>query len=181
MLAGSIPATAAADSFVEVAGGTMAPRGNATWVDLADPSPKLMVRAGTVDRKYRTWRDWGDAMLSFDWTPIRTDAADLSAHRFRMLASLALRGHLGALVLSPRAGIGLDFLRVSHASESDTLVGYALEIGAGVWFPTGSWELGVDLGFPVALNGNATVGGLALDSYLSGDVDLLLGIRWVSR
>ncbi len=37
LLVGPLPAaTAAADGFVEVAGGTMTPGGSSAWVDLAD-------------------------------------------------------------------------------------------------------------------------------------------------
>jgi len=168
-------ATAAADGFVEVSGGIMAPGCCGAWADFADISPKLAVRAGAMDR------NWTDGVLSFDWTPIQTDAADTSAHRFRAIASYMVNGRVGALNLSARSGFGLDILRVRQSSESDTLVGWAFEFGAGLWFATGPVEIGCDLALPFGINGNATVGDLHLDSYLSLDVDLLVGVRHVWR
>lgn len=120
------PATVGADSFVEASGGVMTPGGRPAWTDLADPSPKLAVRAGTMDRR------WADQVVSVDWTPIRTERADTSAHRIRALGSYAYNTRASALDLSVRAGVGLDFLRVRSGAASDTLVGYAGELGVGV-------------------------------------------------
>lgn len=168
-------ATASADGFAEVAGGIMTPGGTDAWVGLGHTSPKLAVRAGTMDRA------WADEILSIDWTPIEPDEADTSAHRVRVIGSYSFNARTGALNLSARAGIGLDFLRVRRGSESDTAIGYAVEVGAGVWFATGPVELGGDIAVPLGLNGATTVGDLELDSYLSIDLDLLLGVRHVWR
>jgi hypothetical protein len=126
-------------------------------------------------------RDWGDHYLSVDWTPIRPDAAGTSAHRIRPIAGYAVNGRVGPLSLGGRAGVGIDFLRLARSSERRTLAGYAFEVGAGAWFVAGPWQIGAEVAAPFALNGNATVGDLQLDSYVSADLDLLVGVRHVSR
>lgn len=176
LLAGALPATAAADDgFAEIAGGIMTPGGSDAWVNLGDNSPKLAVRAGTMDRK------WADEIVSIDWTPLQPDAADTSAHRFRAIGSFSFNARVGALNLSARTGIGFDILRVRRSSESDTDLGYAFEIGAGLWFATGPLEIGGDIALSSGLHGANTVGDLALDTYVSMDLDLLLGVRHVWR
>jgi len=175
LLAGLRPATVDADSFAEVAGGIMTPGGRPPGVALADPGPRRGGRAGTMDRP------WADHVVSVDWTPIATDAADTSAHRIRATGSFAFNARVGALNLSARTGIGLDFLRVRRSAESKTLVGYALDLGAGLWFAAGPVELGGDIAIPLGLNGGATVGDLELEAYVSTDLDLLLGVRHVWR
>jgi hypothetical protein len=170
-------ASASADGFVDVVGGLTILDGGAPWSkgDLVERSPKLAVRAGSVDRKGT------DAIVSVDWTPIQSDAADLSAHRIRAIASYEVNTRLDGLNLGARMGVGLDFLRVREPSESDTLVGYAFEVGVFLWIPAGPVEIGGEVAIPFGLNGNATVGDLQIDSYLSMDVDLLLGVRHVWR
>lgn len=176
LLAGALHvAPASADGFAEVAGGSMTPGGSDAWVNLGRTSPKLAVRAGTMDRR------WADEVVSIDWTPIQLDAADTSAHRVRVIGSYVFNARTGALNLSARAGVGIDILRVRHAAESDTVVGYAVEFGAGVWFAAGAVELGGDIAVPLGLNGVTTVGDLEIDRYVSLDLDLLLGVRHVWR
>lgn len=176
VLAGTLHATAAAaDGFVELAAGGMVQGGSEAWTALGGPSPKVALRLGTMDRRR------ADEVLSVDWTPIRTDAADTSAHRFRMLASFSFNARAGALNLSARTGLGFDFLRLGRASEHDTILGYAAEVGVGVWLAAGVVEVGGDVAVPLALHGSSTVGDLSLDGYLSIDVDVLLGVRHVWR
>jgi hypothetical protein len=172
VLAGTLSAaTAAADGFAEVAGGgVQTTRDDGAWVT----RPKLAVRAGTMDRK------WVDEVLSIDWTPIPSETADTSEHRFRGIGSLVFNTRVGALNLAARTGVGLEFLRVKRSSEAHTNIGYVFEVGAGLWFATGSVELGADVALSFGLNSAPT---MADDdaAYLSMDLDLLLGVRHVWR
>src|SRR5689334_14128099 len=111
-----LPAPAVADNFVEVAGGVMTPVGDSVWTDYVESGPKLGVKLGGYGETL-------GAILSVDWTPVNTDnqgfqiggfSQDVSAHRFRLLASVGAKKHLAAkLTGTVRVGGGLDIQRVA--------------------------------------------------------------------
>ncbi|MEO6777456.1 MAG: hypothetical protein ABI467_31305 [Kofleriaceae bacterium] len=187
--------TARADSFLELAGGLSIPAGDNAWTNLADTSPKLGARVGAVN-------DNGlGGMIQADWTPINLNnsggafgigSADLAGHNFRFLADFTVHHPiLPKLLLSARVGAGLDIAHASAtvsvlgntASSSDTDVGFAFELGGGLWYQLGDVELGGELALPIASHskhGNATDGNYTFD-YTSYNIDLLFGVRVLSR
>jgi len=187
-------APAGADSFFGASGGIMIPLGdsksdNSGWSDQVGSSPKLGVRAGAV----------GEAgvggMVSADWTPVsynyRSNFADVSAHRFRILAHVMFEKHVAPkLAIDGRAGAGID---IAHASASATLlgttfnasdtdVGWAFELGGGVWYDVGSVQLGGEIALPFGGHTHKASGNsdITLD-YTSYDLDLLFGVRVLQR
>jgi len=186
---------AQADSFLEVAGGLSIPVGDNAWTNLADTSPKLGARVGAVNENGL------GGMIQADWTPVTLNnsgggfgvgSADIAAHEFRFLADFTVHHPiLPKLMLGVRAGVGID---VAHASatvtilntttsSSDTNVGFAFEVGGGLWYRIGDIEVGGELALPMSWHskkGNSTDGNYTFD-YTSYDIDLLAGVRVLSR
>ena len=187
-----VPAVAHADSFLEILGGISIPVGDSDWTKVAESSPKLEARVGAINPEGL------GAMLQFDWTPINLDngsfgIGNFSAHRFRILAAGTIHKRVGPphLIATGRAGIGID---IAHASasgsvlgvnfnSSDTNVGFAFELGGGLWYDLGSAEVGGELALPIGHHGkqgNGSDGNYTFD-YTSYDIDLLFGVRLLSR
>jgi hypothetical protein len=181
--------SARADGNLELAGGISIPAGDSNWTRISGTSPKLGIRAGSM------WGDFG-AMLQADWTPVNLNNAGGSVgnvvsatgaeHAFRILIDAAVQHHLTEhVVLSGRAGIGID---VAHASgtvtvlgtsgtRSDTDVGLAVELGAGVWYDFGGTQIGGELALPIGNHSAASDNGSIPFQYASYDLDLLVGVR----
>lgn len=187
-------APAGADSFAGAVGGIMIPLAdshsdNSGWADQVGSGPKLGIRGGANGESGL------GGMISADWTPVnynyRSNFADVSAHRFRILAHLTFdKLVLPKVSIFGRAGGGID---IAHASASatvlgttfnasDTDVGWAFELGAGAYFHVGDIQIGGEMALPFGghnhkANGNNDI---TLD-YTSTDVDILFGIRFISR
>ncbi len=193
VLAGA--SSARADSFLEVLGGLAIPAANNNWTNTVDTSPKLGARAGAV----------GDSglggMIQADWTPENLNtsggsfgvgSADIALHRFRILGDLTVHHRvLPKLIVSARVGAGVDIAHASATftllgnttSSSDTNAGFAFELGGGLWYELGDLQVGGELALPISSHskhGNATDGNYTFD-YTSYDVDLLFGVRVMSR
>jgi len=181
--------SARADSFAEVMAGVSIPVADSSWTDLAESSPQIGARAGAVN-------DNGiGGMVQFDWTPVSLDnssvaGVDFAFHRFRFLADLVIQRHvMPKLVASGRVGIGLDIAHASahasviNANSSDTNLGFAFELGGGLWYDMGDLQLGGELALPVAAHskkGNGSDGNYTFD-YTSWDINLIFGVRLFSR
>ncbi|HEY6033000.1 MAG TPA: hypothetical protein VIV58_02040 [Kofleriaceae bacterium] len=186
-----------ADSFLEVAGGLSIPVGDSNWTNLADTSAKLGARFGAMN-------DQGlGAMLQADWTPVNLNypgggtagaSIDYAGHEFRFLADFTIHHPiLPKLLFGGRAGIGLDIAHASltttlgnsTSSISDTDLGLALEFGAGLWYPIGDVQIGGEIALPISTHSKhgtllPTDGHFTFD-YTSYDIDLLFGVRVLSR
>jgi hypothetical protein len=186
-----VGSNARADSFTELAGGIAIPAGDQGWTDTVGTSPKLAVRVGSVNA------DGLGVLLAGDWTPENLNtkggafpggSLDTSGHRFRVLAQGALHHRIAPKILfAARAGAGIDIIHGSYSltvlgatsSHSTTDLGYALEVGAGVWFDVGSTQLGVELALPIGHHDEHAATGSGDISYVwtAYDVDLLFGVR----
>lgn len=179
-------APARADSFLDLVGGISIPVGDSDWTDQVESSPKLAVRAGSIP-------DNVGAFVSADWTPENTDFkaqfpnADVSAHRFRLLAGVAFQSPQKAnLILTGRAGIGAD---IAHASVnntilgdfSDTDTGFAFEMGVGLWVKLGSVAVGGEVALPISHHDHAASQNGIEFKYTSFDVDLMFGVRLMAK
>ena len=190
LLGVAIAVPAHADGFGEVVGGLMIPTSNDNWTNLAEPSPKLGVRAGAMSG------DFG-GMLGADWTPVSLDnsggsfgigSTGGSAQRFRVIASAVFHHRIAPkITLSGRAGAGLDIAHASFdltilgatSTTSDTNLGYAFDLGLGLWFDVSSVQLGFELGIPIGHHDKqAKQSGDIGFQYTSVDVDLLAGLRF---
>jgi len=188
-------APAGADSFAGAVGGIMIPLADSNsnktgWTDQVGSGPKLGVRAGA------TGESGLGGMISGDWTPINYNyqgngGLDVSAHRFRILAHIVFEKLVAPkVVVVGRAGGGID---IAHASAtltvgpfsgnaSDTDVGWAFELGGGAYFNLGSVQIGGELALP--FGGHSHKAQNAQDitfDYTSTDIDVLFGVRVVSR
>jgi len=65
--------------------------------------------------------------------------------------------------------------------NSDTDVGFALEAGGGLWFDVGSVQVGGQFALPLGFHADGSDNDIDLDDYMSVDVDLLFGVRFVSK
>jgi hypothetical protein len=186
--------TARADNFVQALAGVQLPAGDSDWTDTADVSPKLQVRAGTLQHGL-------GGMIAFDWTPEQLTSrltmpagfnTGASAHRFRILVQGLVRQPVGPkLALEARGGVGLDLAHASydytllgvHQQDARTDVGYALEVGGGAWWHlgSGSLEVGAELAVPIGHHDSPSQNGSVGFVYTSYDIDLLFGIRAFSR
>lgn len=181
--------SARADSFAEVMAGVSIPMADSSWTDTAEASPQIGARAGSVNE-----RGIG-GMVQFDWTPINLDTSslgtfDFAFHRFRLLGDLVIQRHVAPkVVASGRVGIGLDIAHasahesVTKANSSDTNLGFAFELGGGLWYDLGDFQLGGELALPVGAHskkGNNSDGNYTFD-YTSWDLDLVFGVRLFSR
>jgi hypothetical protein len=179
---------ARADSFVELAGGLTTPIGDDDWENSVESSPKVALRIGAFPKEIGGY-------ISGDWTPYNTDSdggfgIDVSAHRFRVLGGVLFHHPVSnTLVFSGRGGIGADIAYASASFDflgtrmeiSDTDVALGFEVAAGLWFRTGGMEIGGELGIPISIHDHE--GGMdGIDyQYTSYDLDLLLGVRFISR
>jgi hypothetical protein len=187
-------ATAAADSFVGASGGLMIPLGdsksdNSGWSDQVSSSPKVGVRAGAIGASSV------GGMVSADWTPIsynyQSQAVDVSAHRFRILAHVLFEKLVAPkLTVAARAGGGIDIAHASadatilgttfHASDTD--VGWAAEFGGGIWFNVGSADIGGEVALPFGGHSHRAGNGNEITfDYTSYDLDLLFVVRLRSK
>lgn len=178
-----------ADSFVDIAGGLSIPMGDDDWTEVAESSPKLALRIGSLPQNI-------GGMLQADWTPTNTDttsgqfpggSADISAHRFRVLLGAVFRHDISnSLAFSGRAGAGIDVAYASSSVEflgnrtetSDSDVGLALEVGGGLWFKSGSMWIGGEVAIPIAMHDHD---GDIDFQYTSYDLDVLVGVRFFSN
>ena len=182
LLAGS----AKADNFLDLEGGLTTPLGDKNWQNTVESSPKLAVHVGSIPKSI-------GGMLAVDWTPYNTDngsatfpggSSDVSAHRFRVLGNLAFMSPVKAKVmLTGRVGVGIDYQHYnasttifgSTSSTSDSDLGFAFEMAAGVWFKLGSVAVGGELAIPISHhNKNTNTFDFIYDTY---DLDLLFGVR----
>ena len=184
---------ARADSFVQALAGVQLPAGDHNWTDTADVSPKLQLRAGTVQHGL-------GGMLTFDWTPEQLTSkltmpagfnTGASAHRFRILVQGLARQHVGPrLALEVRGGAGIDLAHASydytllgvHSTDSRTNLGFAFELGGGAWWRASpALEIGGELAVPIGHHDAPSQNGSIGFVYTSYDIDLLFGIRAFSR
>ncbi len=186
-----VPARASAESFVEVAGGIMMPVGDDDWTNYVEAGPKLALRVGGTGSEGRT----SGALISADWTPIQVDDdafgfADVSADRFRILVNLYADRTIGPkLTASIRVGAGIDLAHVNASvnvgpfagESSDTDPGLAIEAGGGLWFDVGSVQIGGEIALPLGFHADGEDNDIDLADYMSYDIDLLFGVRIVSR
>ena len=131
-------------------------------------------------------------MFSVDWTPIsynyQSQAIDVSAHRFRILAHVLFEKHVAPkLTFSARAGGGIDIAHASadatilgttfHASDTD--VGSAFELGGGVWFNARRRsQIGGEVALPFGGHSHKASNNNDITfDYTSYDIDLLFGVR----
>ena len=181
-------APAYADSFVGATGGVMIPLGDSNsgktgWSDLVSSSPKVGVRFGGVGASSL------GGMLSADWTPANynyeSQLLDVSANRFRILGHVLFEKRVAPkLTIAARMGGGIDIAHASATSPlgtaSDTDVGWAFELGGGVWFNLGSVDIGGEIALP--FGGHSHKDDLTNPrdipfDYTSYDIDLLFGVR----
>jgi hypothetical protein len=187
------PLVARADGFGTIVGGVALPMGDDTWTDTVNSSPTFGLRAGGLGGQL-------GGMLTVDFTPVDLTAsggsfgfgsATASAWRTRVLAQLVFAHRLArAITISGHAGAGVDIAHASydltllgqHSSHGNTDVGYALEIGAGLWFDLSpTVQLGADVALPIGHHQTkATSPDITFD-YTSYDLDLLAGLRFSSR
>ena len=187
-------APAGADSFAGAVGGIMIPLAdsksdNSGWADQVSSSPKLGIRGGA------TGESGLGGMVSADWTPVsynfKNNFTDVSAHRFRILAHILFEKLVAPKVtVFGRAGGGIDIAHASASatvlgttfSASDTNVGWAFELGGGVYFSVGSVQIGGELALPFGGHSHKASSNtdITLD-YTSTDVDILFGIRTTSN
>lgn len=183
-----VPARASAESFVELAGGLMMPVGDDDWTDYVEAGPKLGLRLGGTGSEGRT----SGAMISADWTPIEADddgvfGSDISADRFRILVNAFAESTIGPkLTARIRVGAGVDIAHISVdvpflGESSDTDPGLAVEAGAGLWFNAGSVQIGGEIALPLGFHADGRDNDIDLADYMSYDIDLLFGVRFVSR
>jgi hypothetical protein len=178
--------TAKADSFLDLEGGLTTPLGDDDWKNSVESSPKLAVHAGSIPSTV-------GGMVTADWTPYNTDAdanlgpnADVSAHRFRILANLAFQSPVKAkLMVTGRIGVGADIQHYSATAsglgfnfeQSDTDVGIAFEMGAGIWAKVGSVAIGGELAIPISHHDKDNPNFDYDFVYDTFDLDLLFGVR----
>lgn len=189
-----LPLPAHADGFAEVVGGLAMPLGNDNWTNTVNTSPKFGLRVGGLGGTF-------GGMLTADFTPVDLTSsggsfgfgsATASAWRTRVLAQFAFQDHIArTIVLSARAGAGVDVAHASYqvtilgnsGSHANTDVGYALEVGAGLWFDLSrNVQIGADVGLPIGHHEKQAqnTGDITFD-YTSYDLDLLVGLRLWSR
>lgn len=187
-------APAGADSFAGAVVGIMNPLADSHsdksgWADQVGSGPKLGVRAGA------TGESGLGGMISADWTPVNyrlnSNFNDVSAHRFRILAHIAFEKLVAPkLTIVGRAGGGID---IAHASatqtignfstnESNTDVGWAFELGGGAYFNVGSVQIGGEVALPFGGHSHkSTAAGDIPFDYTSTDIDVLFGVRFISK
>jgi hypothetical protein len=187
----ALPTPAVADNYVELFGGIIMPVDDEPWTDYVDSGPKLGLRLGALDTS-----GFG-GMLSVDWTPLNADdwsgfgaSVDVAAQRFRILVGGSVQRPIGnSLTASFRFGAGLDITHVNvetnffgvRSKESDTDSGLALEFGGGLWFNVGSVQVGGEVGLPMSFHSDDRDDDIDLNDYRSIDIDLLFGVRFLSR
>lgn len=188
---------ARADNFVDLQGGISIPIANDDWTNVAETSPKLGVKVGAVGHSGLA------GMLQVDWTPVQLDnngasfggagGVDVAAHRFRILADLGIQHRLPPhLIVSGRVGVGIDIAHASASgsflgttiSSSDTNVGFGFELAGGLWYEVSdTLQVGGELALPIGAHskhGDNSDGNYTFD-YTSYDIDLLFGVRILSR
>lgn len=184
------PSIAAADGFFQLAGGLSTPVGDDDWNNVAEPSPKLSLRAAGINNRIGGY-------ISADWIPQQTDAGgfsfpggmtDVSAQRFRLLVGPIFEAPVTrALTFSARLGIGADIAYANvetttvlgSASASDTDVGFAFEVGGGLWVNVGSMQVGGELALPVGRHDDEKDSNddIAMQ-WTSYDFDIMAGVRF---
>lgn len=184
-------APASADSFVGASGGVMVPLGDSNqgktgWSDQVSSSPKVGVRVGGVGSGGL------GGMLTADWTPIsynfNSQLLDVSAHRFRILVHALFEKPVAPkLKVAFRAGAGID---IAHATAdvplielSDTDIGWAVELGGGVWWSVGDLDIGGEVALPFgghSHDAKPASSEITFD-YTSYDLDFLFNVRLRSK
>lgn len=189
VLALSTPAFA--DSFADVVGGVSLPLADDTWTKTVDTSPKVGLRAGAIGEAL-------GGLLAVDFSPESIPnssggiggiaSGSVSMFRVRVLAELAAQHRFSMVTLMLRAGAGVDVAHTSYSAMvlgssgggSGTNVGYALELGGGVWFDlSNTVQLGVEAALPIGHH-DGTDNNINF-SWTSYDLDILGGIRFRSR
>lgn len=182
------PSIAAADSYFQISGGLSVPVGDEDWDNNAESSPKLGLRAGGMSGNI-------GGVVSADWTPQQTDAeefygnsAEISAHRFRLLGGIGFEARANrALIITSRLQVGADIAYASasynvfgiRGETSKTDVGFAFEVGVGLWANVGSVQIGGEVALPVAVHDNPPemLGDIGME-WTSYDFDMLFGVRF---
>ena len=181
------PAVARADQFVELGGGLAVPLSDDEYTDYVETSATLFARIGGG-------KPIG-GMFSVDFTPLAADSETLEFNRFRILGHVTVRKSVAPKVeLSGRFGAGLDLIHESfditilgtRFEGSDTDLGLALEVGAGMWFTvgaSGSVQVGVEVALPIGIHNTEGNPNNPYDpddprfDYTAVDLDVLGGVR----
>ncbi|HEX5059686.1 MAG TPA: hypothetical protein VFV99_10020 [Kofleriaceae bacterium] len=178
------PVVAHADSYVELAGGISIPAGDDDYTNNVETSPVLALRAGAFPKELGLF-------FGAEWAPMNTDYennqfADVSAHRFRLMAGGIIHHNISNLLaFSARGGIGADIAYVNIDSvvgdQSDTDVGLGFEFAGGLWAKVGGLEVGGELAIPISTHDDDNPGDFIPLDYTAYDVQLLFAVRFVSR
>ena len=176
-----------ADSYVGLAGGLAMPLTDDQYTDTVDTSPVIGVRVGAYPQALGGY-------LSFEWMPINLKqdfgGLDVSAHRFRLIVGPELHHPVSnTLSVTGRAGIGLDIARSSVSGtilgvdfdDSETDMGLGFEFAGGVWFHVGGIHVGGEVSLPVGIHDDDTSEQDYDYDYTAVDLQLLFGVRFVSR
>ncbi len=182
MVVGATGSATRADGFVELGTGASIPVGDKVWTNTVTPSPVLAVRAGSSAGELA-------ALLSAEWTPLRTRAAGFADDRYRLTLGAGVHHHIKrCIMVTGRVGIGLD---ITHASDSITVsqniiagstgadVGFAAEGAIGIWQELGGEsQLGIELAVPVGVHRNQAGSNAISFDYTSVDIELLGTLRF---
>jgi len=174
------------------AAGLQLPLGDSDWTKYADVSPQLQARAGVVQGELAGWFSLGfipESLTSQTTHPNGFDTG-ASGYRFRVLAHIGIEHPVGPkLTITGRAGAGIDYAHGSYDytllgtrfSSSDGDTGYAFEFGGGAWWDLGTVQVGGELAVPIGHHDKASQNGSIGFQWTSYDLDLLVGIRLLSR
>ena len=165
----------------------MLPLSDEQYTDTVDTSPVVGLRVGAHPQALGGY-------LSFEWMPVNLKAdfggLDVSAHRFRLIVGPELHHPVSnTLVVTGRAGIGLDIARSSVSGnvfgiefdDSETDMGLGFEFGAGLWFQLGGLQVGGEVSLPIGIHDDDTTEMDYDYDYTAVDLQLLFGVRFVSR
>ena len=173
------------------AAGLQMPLGDSDWTKYVDPSPVLSARAGVVEGLL-------SGMLSVDFIPEsltsqQTRPANFdtgaSGYRFRVLAHGGIEKKVGdKLTVTGRVGLGVDIVHGSYDytllgtrfSGSNSDAGLAVEFGGGAWWDVGSVQVGGEIALPIGHHDSPAQNGSIGFVWTSYDLDLLVGVRFLS-
>lgn len=180
-------------SFMEAVLGLAVPVAEEDYEDTVDESLKLGVRFGSGQAPGGA--GWPGLELSLDFTPVNPEldsaTIDISIQRYRGLIGVRHRIPAGKGALFLRAGLGADLVHVSASGSilginfetSETDVGLAAEVGAGLMFPIGgNLYVGAHFAVPMAFHFDDDDPGDPDDTdfeYTGVDLDLLFTIGTV--
>jgi hypothetical protein len=184
----AVATPAHADSYVGLSGGLAVPLSDDQYTDAVDASPVLGARLGAYPKAL-------GGFFSFDWmiADVENDGAlglDFDAHRFRLLVGPELHHPVSnTLGVTARAGIGLDIVRSTASGnlgpiaidESETDLGLGFEFAGGVWFGFGGVQVGGEVSLPISMHDDDPNENDYDFDYTSVDLQLMVGVRFMSR